>query len=138
MNKDLYGKQYTIPQNHLNNLKKYGSEKTIQNILNSGNVSYSNLKRIKNRMENGEKEKLGGDMFYNWVNQTLNSDRTGLKNTKKSESLVMNNRFIKPHEKNSLHTMNRPSKSHKKTIEKYDTTVTESLKRINEIMKKII
>ena len=89
-------------------------------------------------MENGEKESLGGNMFYNWVKQTLNSDRNGIRNTKKSESSVMNNRFLKPHEKNSLHTMNRPTQSHKKTIEKYDTAITESLKRINEIMKKII
>lgn len=138
MNKDLYGKQYKVPQNHLNNLKKYDSEKTIANILSTGMISYSNMKKILNRMENGEKETLGGDMFYNWIKQSLNSDRNSIKNTKKSESLVMNNRFLKPHEKNSLHTMNRPTQSHKKTIEKYDTAITESLKRINEIMKKII
>jgi len=138
VNKDLYGKQYKVPQNHLNNLKKYDSEKTIQNILNSGIITYSNMKRILNRMENGEKESLGGDMFYNWIKQSLNSDRNNIYNTKKSESTVMNNRFLKPHEKSSLNTMNRPSQSHKKTIEKYDTSITENLKRINEIMKKII
>jgi hypothetical protein len=81
---------------------------------------------------------LGGDSFYNWINQSLGSDRSGLETTKKSESLVMNNRYMKPHAKDSLNTMNRPSKSHKSTIEKYDSSITESLKRINEIMKKII
>jgi len=34
--------------------------------------------------------------------------------------------------------MNRPSKSHSTSIEDYDLQVTESLKRINELMKKII
>ena len=127
MNKDLYGKTYKVPDNHLKNLNKYGSEETIKNILNKGEVSYSNMKKIKNRMENGEKDKLGGDSFYNWINQSLGSDRSGLETTKKSESLVMNNRYMKPHAKDSLNT-----------IEKYDSSITESLKRINEIMKKII
>jgi hypothetical protein len=138
MNKDLYGKTYKVPDNHLKTLNNYGSEETIKNILNKGEVSYSNMKKIKNRMENGEKDKLGGDSFYNWINQSLGSDRSGLETTKKSESLVMNNRYMKPHAKDSLNTMNRPSKSHKSTIEKYDSSITESLKRINEIMKKII
>jgi len=34
-------------------------------------------------------------------------------------------------------SMNRPSQNHNSSINKYDTAITESLKRINELMKKI-
>jgi len=140
VNRELYGKEYNIPENHLENLKKFEKNERVSNLIKDGKISYSNAKKFKHDMESDSnlKQELGGDMFYNWINQTLNSDRGSLKNTKKSESEVMNNRFIRPHEKNSLNTMLRPSKSHKKTIEKYDTAITENLKRINELMKKII
>lgn len=140
MNKDLYGKEYGIPENQLENLKKFETNERVSNLVKNGKISYSNAKKFKHDMESDSnlKQELGGDMFYNWINQTLGSDRGGIKNTKKSKSLVMNNTFIKPHEKNSLKNMNRPTKSHKKTLEKYDTSITENLKRINEIMKKII
>lgn len=136
----MYGKEYDIPYDHLENLKKFETNERVSNLVKNGKISYSNAKKFKHDMESNSemKEELGGDMFYNWINQTLNSDRSGIKTTKKSESEVMNNRFIKPHEKNSLNTMLRPSKSHKKTIEKYDTAITENLKRINELIKKII
>ena len=48
------------------------------------------------------------------------------------------NQQIKPHEKDGMVTMNRPSQSHNSVINKYDTAVTENLKRINELMKKIL
>jgi hypothetical protein len=48
----------------------------------------------------------------------------------------MQNQFIDPHEKKDF-TNVRPSKKHQSTIEKYDTAVTESLRRINELITKI-
>lgn len=136
----MYGKEYNIPESQIKNLKKYETNERVSNLLDSKKISYSNAKKFKHDMESDSnlKNELGGDSFYNWLNQTLSSDRSGLKNTKKSESVVMNNRYIQPHEKNSLKNFNRPTKSHKKTIEKYDTAITENLKRINELMKKII
>ena len=75
----------------------------------------------------------------NWVNNELRRMREGIHMTKQNKSETgMQNQFIQPHEKNNLSNMNRPSKSHKKLSSEYDVQVTESLKRINEIMKKII
>ena len=64
--------------------------------------------------------------------------RDNIQNTKQNKSVVLPNQFIQPHEKNGINDMNRPSKSHKTSIGDYDLQVTESLKRINEIIKKII
>jgi hypothetical protein len=137
VNKELYGKKYTIPDNILNHLSKYSENETIGNLINSKNASYSQLKKIKHRMENGEKSELGEDTFYSWINQTLNSDRSSIKTGKEVRSdSGMPNQFIRPHEKNSIKNLNRPSKSHSK--ENSDIKITEALKRINQIMKKII
>jgi hypothetical protein len=48
----------------------------------------------------------------------------------------MSNQFIKNHEKKDFNNV-RPSKKHKSTLQKYDTAVTETLKRINQIISKI-
>jgi hypothetical protein len=130
VNKDLYGKQYKIPNNILNHLKKYSNNESIGNLLSNGNVSYSQLKKLKNRMENGEKKELGEDQFYNWVNQTLNSDRGSLETSKQIKSDTgMQNQFIRPHEKNGFSNHNKTNA---------DVQITEALKRINQIMSKII
>ena len=69
MNKDLYGKEYEVPSDVLENLNSFRGEKTIENIINNKKISYSLLKRLKNRMENGEIDNLGGENFKNWVEQ---------------------------------------------------------------------
>jgi len=48
----------------------------------------------------------------------------------------MQNSFIEPHQKKDF-TNVRPSKEHSKTVDKYNAAVTESLKRINEIISKL-
>jgi hypothetical protein len=48
----------------------------------------------------------------------------------------MQNTFINPHEKKDF-TNVRKSQEHSKTVERYTEAVTESLKRINEIMLKL-
>jgi hypothetical protein len=147
VNKDLYGKEYEVPSNILNNLQKFKDEKTIGNILNSKKITYSNLKKIKNRMENGEMDKLGGQYFKNWVDETLGSDRRGLDTSKKTKkNSGVSNSYISQHTKR---TDIRPSERHRKTSEKHDTwddnsslkleqKVVEELKIINELIKKII
>lgn len=137
MNKDLYGKSYKIPPHILKHLQSCSGEQTINNLLSSGNISYSLIKKCIHRMENGEKESLGGDTFYNWLKQTLNSDRNSLELSKnaKSESGV-SNAHNQTHTKNNLKDMNRPSKSHH--THNADIKITESLKRINELILKII
>ena len=57
---------------------------------------------------------------------------------KKIKSEVLPNQYIQNHEKGDLKNVNRPSKSHKSNVEFYDLEVTESLKRINDLIKKII
>ena len=140
MNKDLYGKQYQIPNHTLQHLKKYEANETIGNLLSSGNISYSLLKKMKHRMENGEKDSLGGDHMLGWVNQSLNSDRSSLETSKETKSDTgIANAYNKPHSKSdskNLNALNRPSKNHHDFSS--DIKITESLKRINEIISKII
>ena len=76
MNKDLYGEEFNVDNGILTHLKNFASESTIKNILSSGKVSYSNAKRIKNRMQNPEeKEKLGGDAFLKFIDSLLDRER---------------------------------------------------------------
>jgi hypothetical protein len=149
VNKDLYGKEYEIPSNILKNLNKFKGEKTISNIINKKKISYSLLKRLKNRMENGELDNLGGNDFRNWVEQQLGEDRRSINTSKdvKRKSGIAN-AFIKPHSKDDLV---RPSKRHRKASERHDTWsdnssnfnlklesyALEGLQLINEIIKQI-
>jgi hypothetical protein len=136
VNKDLYGKEYSIPSQTIDHLKKFEANETVNNILSSGKASYSLLKKMKHRMENGEKDTLGGDHMLGWINQTLGSDRGALDLSKdaKSESGISNT-HIKTHEKNNLSNLNRPSKSHSDHNE--DIKITESIIRINQLINKI-
>lgn len=149
MNKDLYGKEYEVPSDVLENLNSFKGEKTIDNIINNKKISYSLLKRLKNRMENGEMDNLGGQNFKNWVEQKLGEDRRAIHTSKdvKRKSGVAN-AFIKPHSKDDLV---RPSKRHRKASERHDTwsdnssnfnlklesRIIEELQIINEILKLI-
>ena len=107
-------------------------------------ITYKQLKRIKNFFDNfkgNQREPSfilnGGIEMKNWVNDQLRQMREGLKITKRNKmDTGMQNQFIKPHEKKDF-TNVRPSQEHKSTMQKYNSAVTESLKRINEIMKKI-
>lgn len=107
-------------------------------------IDYKQLKRIKNFFDNftGDQKDPsfilnGGVTMKNWVNDILRRMREGQKLTKtnKMETGMMN-QFIRPHEKKDF-TNVRKSKEHSSTLSKYDVAVTESLKRINEIISKI-
>ena len=149
MNKDLYGKIYEVPTDILRNLEKFRGEKTIDKILKSKEITYSNLKRIKNRMENDELENLGGQNFKNWIEQKLGEDRRSIhksKDVKRKSGIA--NAFIKPHSKDDLV---RPSQKHRKASERHNTwsdnssnfnlklesRVIEELQIINELIKQI-
>jgi len=107
-------------------------------------ITYKQLKRIKNFFDNfkgNHKEPSfilnGGVEIKNWVNDELRKMRDYVKNTKTNKmNAGMMNQFIKPHEKKDF-TNVRPSQEHSKTVDKYNTAVTESLKRINELISKI-
>jgi hypothetical protein len=100
---------------------------------------------MKNFFDNftGQQDELpfilnGGDYIKGWVNNTLNSWRDNDKRGKEIRSVVQPNQFIQPHKKDNLSNLNRPSKSHTTALGYFDLEVTESLKRINELIKKII
>lgn len=150
MNKDLYGKYYELDEPTLKSLENFRNEETISNLINDKKISYSNLKKIKNRMENGEIENLGGQDFKNWIEQKLGGDRRGLHTSKDvKRKSGGSNSFIKPHTKKDYI---RPSERHRKASERHDTwndnssnfnlkleyRVIEELQIINNLIKKLI
>lgn len=155
MNKDLYDSEIEFPEHLRKHLKisffklkeknkRSEGYKRNEELQNKKFITYKQLKRIKNFFDNfkgNEKDKEfilnGGFQMKNWVNDTLRRLRDGLHITKKNKMETgMPNQFIKPHEKKDF-TNVRPSQRHKSTLQKYDTAVTEALKRINQLISKI-
>ena len=155
MNKDLYGKNIQIPDT----VKEYlqtcfdsaqGDETTEgykrnKELRETGEITYQQLKRMKNWFDNYNGNDNdnpfilnGGHYVKSWVNDTLTSMRGDVKLGKEIKSTVLPNQFNSPHTKNNIADMNRPSQSHRNTIDYYNSQVTESLKRINDLIKKII
>ena len=155
MNKSLYDNEIEFPSDKREHMKKcfhmvknanektegYNRNKELQNQIF---ITYKQLKRIKNFFDNfnGNQNEPsfilnGGVVIKNWVNDELRKMRDYVKNTKTNKmDTGMMNQFIKPHEKKDF-TNVRPSQKHLKTTDKYDVAVTESLKRINEIISKL-
>jgi hypothetical protein len=156
MNKDLYGHSVPLPEDVIGYLDQchksaIGSDDSTEGyrrnkeLRDKREVSYQQLKRMKNWFDgfNGHDNDLpfilnGGHYMKNWVNDTLTSMRGDKHLSKKIKSVAMDNQFIAPHEKNNIINQNRPSKNHHSTVDGYNTAVTESLKRINDLIKKII
>ena len=152
MNKDLYNKKIKVPneiREHMrNSFSSVSSEskdeghKRNKELQDSEEITYQQLKRIKNYFDgyNGDVQEKsyvlnGGDYMKNWVNETLRFLRDDIYNVKKNrQEAGLPNQFNKTHQKDDLISMNRPSKSHND----YNSEITETLKRINNLMKKII
>ena len=158
MNKDLYNqskgeiefpidkqehmkKCFLIVKNADENIEGF---KRNQELQNQTTIDYKQLKRIKNFFDNYKGKHTdapfilnGGFEMKNWVNNELRKMREFGQMTKTNKmNTGMQNAFIKPHEKKDF-TNVRPSQEHSKTIDRYDAAVTESLKRINQIISKI-
>lgn len=124
-----------------NNTEGYNRNKELQN---QKFITYKQLKRIKNFFDNFKGNQTeppfilnGGVEIKNWVNDELRKMRDYLKNTKINKmNAGMMNQFLDPHEKKDF-TNVRPSQEHSKTIDKYNSEVTESLMRINELISKL-
>jgi len=118
--------------------------KRNKELQNKNYITYKQLKRIKNFFDNfkgSQKEPSfvlnGGFPMKNWVNYELDFMRRNPEAVKKNKMETgMQNQFIKPHEKKDF-TNVRPSQKHLSTREKYDVAVTESLKKINDLISKI-
>lgn len=155
MNKDLYGKNITLPKeiieyletcfNHVpsSDANTEGHNRN-QELRDTGYVTYQQLGRIKNWFDNytGEGKDApyilnGADYMKNWVDTTLNH----LRNDDSMNKQVRQDYHPEPIDKKIiddmgwLTDMNRPSKEHSSFTD--DVKITEALKRINEIMKKI-
>lgn len=158
MNKDLYNSakgEVEIPKTIQDHLKKsfqmvnnadentegFNRNKEIQG---KNFIDYKQLKRIKNFFDNFKGNQQdpsfilnGGFEMKNWVNNELRKMRDYTKLTKRNKmDAGMMNQFIKPHQKNDFANV-RPSQEHSRTVDKYNAAVTESLRRINEIMKQL-
>lgn len=155
MNNSLYDKKIQFPKEKREHLRSCSQKiknvdknsegyKRNQELQKQHTITYQQLKRIKNFFDNFKGNQHdqsfvlnGGVEMRNWVNDELRKMREFIENNKhnKSEYGGMANQFIKPHEKTGGEV--RPSQRHKSTLQKYDTAVVESLKRINELISKI-
>jgi hypothetical protein len=64
--------------------------------------------------------------------------RDGIELGKEVKSEVLPNQYNQEHEQDDLSAMNRTSQSHRSAVDNYNVEITESLKRINDLIKKII
>lgn len=156
MNKDLYGNTVQLPEDVVEYLQQCfdsanTDDSTIegfkrnQELRDSRETTYQQLKRMKNWFDNfnGLENDLpfilnGGHYVKNWVNDTLGGMRNNVYMGKKAKSEVLPNQFIQTHTKDNLSNMNRSSKNHNSTVGDINKDITESLKRINELIKKIL
>jgi hypothetical protein len=153
MNSELYGNKIELPEEVIGYLddcfNSVQADKSVDgyrrniDLRKNRSVTYQQLKRIKNFFDNYQGDGKdapfilnGADYMKNWVNSTLTHMRSG---TQSNSDEYMPEYIVEPSEDfMNVQNLNRPSVSHKNTIQKYDTAVTESLKRINQLMKKII
>ena len=155
MNKDLYGQNIELPKEIIEYLEtcfNYVSTSDAnteghnrnQELRDTGYVTYQQLGRIKNWFDNYDGDGKdapfilnGGDYMRSWTDSTLDY----LRNSDSMSKQIRKDYHPEPIDKKMvddlgwLTDMNRPSKEHSKFAD--DIAITESLKRINEIMKKI-
>jgi hypothetical protein len=155
MNKDLYGNKVELPEDVVGYLKQcfdsaHGADDSTEgyrrnkDLRNSKSVTYQQLKRMKNFFDNfnGNDNDLpfilnGGHYVKKWVDNTLGNMRDDVSMSKDIRSVVLPNQYNDEHKKDNITNLNRPSKSHSMNTEKFNVEITESLKRINELIKKI-
>ena len=155
MNKDIYDHKVEFPENMREHMRvshhkakgadKHGEGyKRNQELQSQKSITYKQLKRIKNFFDNfsGNHNEApfilnGGVVMKNWVENELRKMRDYEKMTKTNKmNAGMQNQFLKPHEKKNFNNV-RPSQEHTSTVYRYNTAVTESLKRINELISKL-
>jgi hypothetical protein len=156
MNKDLYGHTVPLPEEVVGYLGQCfdaakGADnstegyKRNQDLRDKREITYQQLKRMKSWFDNfnGHENDLpfilnGGHYVKGWVDNTLGTMRNGTELSKEIKSIVLPNQFIQPHEKNDLTNQNRPSQSHKSSVNRHATAISEDVKKINNLIRKII
>ena len=156
MNKELYNKSWDFPkdlQNHMKicfgkvknadaNTEGYNRNRRLQTATS---ISYPELKRIKNFFDNhtGTPQDApfilnGESKMRDFVNSSLSGSRQSLATSKNiRQDTGMEKEFVQTPNANVNLNISKDG-ANKSSLEKYDLQVTESLKRINNIMKKII
>jgi hypothetical protein len=156
MNKELYNKSWDFPkdlQNHMRicfgrvknadaNTEGYNRNRRLQTATT---ISYPELKRIKNFFDNhtGTPQDApfilnGENKMRDFVNSSLSGARQSLSTSKNiRQDTGMEKEFVQTPNANVNLNISKDG-ANKTSLEKYDLQVTESLKRINNIMKKII
>ena len=162
MNSKLYDKtqgEVLIPKNIKNNLinsfaQAKGANENVEGfnrnkeLQSQEKISYGQLKRIKNFFDTfgGKENELpfilnGGHVMKAWVNNELNKMRNNVKGqqhiTQPDDSRVKAQDY-----KNNVQDLSRPSQSHKTNVNRHstaiaDAAVTESLRRIKDLISKI-
>jgi hypothetical protein len=157
MNSNLYGKVWDFPQemrNHMKvcftkvkdadaNTEGFNRNKRLQS---STSIGYPELKRIKNFFDNHSGTNTDAPFILNgenkmktFVDSILSGARQSLNTTKRNRDQTgsIDKDYLEVPDANVNMNL-RKDDSHKNTIAKYDLQVTESLKRINDLMKKVI
>lgn len=154
MNSSLYDNQYPFPDSLKQHLKVCvrlcpNADQNVEGfrrnaeLQNAKNITYQQLKRIKNWFDNfnGRKEDApyilnGGDKVKNWVNDTLNTSRRSIKTTQDrgDDFKINNDEYVSIVPDTAKVSVDKDNK----IMQKYDSQVTENLKRINQLMKKIL
>jgi len=136
MNSEMYGNEYQVPQDVLSSLENHKDETTINNIFTKGYLTYQNMKKILHDIDNGKFGDKNLSTLKSFITQNLGSDRKSIRRQKRDASdSGMQNQYLSSHSKND--PRNITDKPHSKLYENYNQEVVNSLKRINEIMKKL-
>jgi hypothetical protein len=156
MNKELYDKSWDFPkdlQNHMRicfakvknanaNTEGYNRNRRLQTATT---ISYPELKRIKNFFDNhtGTPQDApfilnGESKMRDFVNSSLSGSRQSLATSKNiRQDTGMEKEFVQTPKVNVNLNLSKDD-ANKTSIDKYDLQVTESLKRINNLMKKLL
>lgn len=156
MNNQLYGKVWQFPQHmqqHMKicfakvknadaNVEGYNRNRRLQT---ANQVGYPELKRIKNFFDNYQGNPQDAPFILNGENKMkdfVNSILSGARQSLSTSKDIRNNTGMdgnKPELADPNVNLNiSQDTANKSTIEKYDLQVTESLKRINELITKIL
>lgn len=156
-NKDLKNRTWNIPTHILAHLKKSfenfnGSGKTVgyvrmKNLISDGNITYHNLKNVKNIMgKYGDSDIYdlhGGEIFEKWVNSVLGIARNSISRRKKMQKDIgVKNAYKKSHDKNFDNSkpqrLARLDKSMSSNDLKNNNINYESFKRKTIILNEVI
>ena len=128
-NQELQGNYYNLPKTVLDELKKkfasYESNNgdkslegytRLKNLVETGRLTYENLKNIKHILETNRENTVlyelnGGNVLETWINETLKVARNASEMKKDlKDSAGIENAYKKTHFKNSAANPTNPTK----------------------------